>query len=95
MSKKEDYEKKLQSQLDEWKEDIDKLKAKAEKAGSEAQAEYRKQLQALKKKQDEAKEKLSELQHHSSDAWEDLKVGIDMAWEDLKEAIKSANARFK
>ncbi|MGD8785393.1 MAG: hypothetical protein PVF28_05480 [Thioalkalispiraceae bacterium] len=95
MSMKEAYEKKLQAQLDEWGLEIDKLKAKADKAEAEVQLEYYKQIEELRLMQEEANRKLAELKEASDDAWEDLKAGIDSAWDSLSNALKSAVSRFK
>ena len=94
MSKKEAYEKKLEAQLKEWKTDIDKMKAKAEKADAEARLEYYKQIEDLRSKQEAVQKKLTELKAAGESAWEDLKSGIDLAWTSLAESIKSARSRF-
>lgn len=94
MSMKEAYEKKLQSQLDEWDAEIDKLKAKAVSAEADAQLEYYKQIEELRSMKDAASEKLGELKEAGDDAWEDLKAGIDSAWDSLGSSIKSAVSRF-
>jgi hypothetical protein len=94
MSKKEAYEKKLEAQLQEWKTDIDKMKAKADKADAEAKLEYYKQIEELRTKQEAAQKKLTELKAAGESAWEDLKAGIDLAWTSLGESIKSARSRF-
>ena len=95
MSMKEAYEKKLQAQLDEWNTEIDKLKAKADKAEADAQLEYYKQIKELRSMQEEANSKLAELKEASDDAWEDLKAGMDSAWDSLGNALKSAASKFK
>lgn len=92
---KESYQKKLQAELDQWSADIDKLKAKANKAESDIKLEYYEQVEALRVKQEEAKEKLSELKAASDDAWEDLKAGTESAWHALGNAVKNASSRFK
>jgi len=94
MSMKEAYEKKLQSQLDEWNAEIDKLKAKADSAEADAQLEYYKQIEELRSMQDAAGKKLDELKEAGDDAWEDLKAGIDSAWDSLSSSVKSAVSRF-
>ncbi len=94
MSMKDAYEKKLQSQLDEWAADIDKLKAKADNAEADAQLEYYKQIEELRTMQKAANDKLAELKNSSDDAWEDLKAGVDNAQASLAHAIKSATSRF-
>ena len=94
MSRKDAYEKKLEAQLKEWKTDIDKMKAKADKADAEAKLEYYKQIEDLRTKQEAAQKKLTELKAAGESAWEDLKAGIDLAWKSLGESIKSARSRF-
>jgi uncharacterized coiled-coil DUF342 family protein len=91
---KEAYEKKLQSQLDEWSAEIDKLKAKASAADAEIQLKYYKQLEELRSMQEAAYKKLNELKEASDDAWEDLKAGIDSAWDSFSASIKSAVSYF-
>jgi len=95
MSRKEAYEQKLQAQLDQWSAEIDKLKAKAESKGADAQLEYHRQIKELRARQEIAKNKLAELRASSGDAWEDIKAGADSAWDSLNEALKSAASRFK
>jgi uncharacterized coiled-coil DUF342 family protein len=95
MSMKEAYEKKVAAQLDEWKSEIDKMKAKADKADAEAKLEYYKQIDGLRSKQKAAQEKLTELKNAGHEAWEDLKSGVDLAKDSVGEALKSAASRFK
>jgi chromosome segregation ATPase len=95
MSMKKSYEKKLQSQLEEWSAEIDKLKARADAVEADAQIEYYKQIEILRDMQDDARQKLDELKGSSDDAWEDLKAGIDSAWDALHGSVKSAMSRFK
>lgn len=95
MSMKEAYEKKLQAQFDEWGAEIDKLKAKADKAEADAQLEYYKEIEELRTKQEIASKKLAELKEAGEDAWEDLKAGIESAWDSLGNALKSAASRFQ
>ena len=95
MSLKQAYEQKLKAQLDEWRTEIDKLKARADKAEADVQLEYYKQIETLREKQEAARDKLGELEHACEDAWEDLKAGVDSAWDDLRDSVKSATSRFK
>jgi len=81
--------------LDEWKAEIDKLKAEAGKADADAQLEYYKQIEGMRAKQEAASEKLTEIKKAGEDSWEDLKAGVDLAWDSLGEAVKSATSRFK
>jgi hypothetical protein len=95
MSMKEQYEQKLQAQLDKWDSEIDKLKAKAEGAKADGQLEYYKELEELRTLQNTTKDKLMELKNSSDDAWEDLKAGVDNAVDSLNTAFNAAVSRFK
>ncbi len=95
MSVKEEYQKKLQVQLDEWGTEIDKLKAVAGKAKTGLQGEYYKEIEDLRCKQLEAQKKLHELKGASEEAWGDLKTGIEGAWSILGDSLKLAASRFK
>jgi len=50
MNEKELYQQKTQAQLDEWKAELDKLKAKASSASADTQLELNKQIKALEGK---------------------------------------------
>lgn len=95
MDEKQAYAQKLQAQLDEWNAEIDKLRAKAAKAEAEAEIHYAKQIQELEQQQQEAKARLRELEQSSTEAWRDLKVGLDSAWQRLGESVRAASSRFK
>jgi len=95
MSAKQAYEKKLEARLDEWKAEIEKLKAKAAGAEADAQLQYEKEIDNLQKRQAEARQKLEELRKAGDDAWEDMKAGIENAWSELQDAMGKATARFK
>jgi hypothetical protein len=95
MSMKDAYQQKIEAQLDEWKAEIDKMKARAKKADADGQVEYYKQIEELRMKQDAARAKLSELKRAGEGAWEDLKSGMELAWDSLGDAMKSARSRFK
>jgi vacuolar-type H+-ATPase subunit I/STV1 len=95
MGMKEEYEQKLQAQLNEWSAEINKLKAKADGAEADAQLEYYKKIEGLQAMQESVNNKLAELKDASDDAWVDLKAGIDSARDSLGNALKSAASRFK
>lgn len=95
MSMKDAYLQKIDAQMEEWKTEIDKMKAKADKADADAKLKYYEQIEELRTKQQAAQEKLRELRNSSEDAWEDLKAGFELARVSLGEAIKSASSRFQ
>lgn len=95
MSERDAYVNKLKAQLDEWNAEIDRLEARARKAGADASIGYEKQAKALRRQRDDAKARLAEIQSAGQDAWQQLKKGADQAWADLKSSVEKAAASFK
>ena len=93
--KRKAYEEKLDAQLEEWNAQIALLRARADKARAETKIEYRKTIEALQHKKDEAGTKLHELKTAGDEAWEDLKTGAEKAWDEVKAAFHSAASKFK
>jgi hypothetical protein len=94
MSKKQAYEQKFQAQFEELSAEIDKLKAKAEQADADAQITYHKEVDKLRSRQDEMKQKLKELKNSGDDAWTDIVAGVESAQGALGNALRSAQSRF-
>lgn len=95
MSRKEEFVRTMHARLDRWNAEIDALMVKADTVEANARAEYRKQIEVLRGRRDEARSKLKELESAGEGAWEDLKVGVELAWDAVSEAVHSAAARFK
>lgn len=95
MSDKKLYQQKMRAQLDEWKADIDKLKAKASGSSADTQLKINKQVRVLEGKIDEGKMKLSQLADKGEDAWDSIKDGVESAWDTLKASVKEATGKFK
>ena len=93
--KRKAYEEKFDAQLKEWSAQISLLKAKANNAKADAKIEYHKTIDALQRKQNEAKTKLQKLKTAGDEAWEDLKAGAENAWVEVKTAFRDATSRFK
>ena len=68
---------------------------RAEEAEEEIETEFHQQIEALRSKRDEAHQQLYELEQASENAWEDMKLGIEMAVDDVSEALNTAISRFK
>lgn len=95
MNERELYQKKMKAQLDEWKADVDKLRAKSSGASADAQLKLLKLLKELDVKIDEGKSRLDKLVDAGEDKWESSKKSFESAWDSLKSSIKDATARFK
>ncbi|MGD8922181.1 MAG: coiled coil domain-containing protein [Candidatus Zixiibacteriota bacterium] len=92
MNQKEAYAQKLQIQLDEFGAEIDRLKARADKA---EEPWHQQQIEVVQEKHRQAKRKLGELRDAGDDAWEDMKDGISTAWNAVGNALKTAAKRFE
>tara|TARA_R110001583_G_scaffold195499_1_gene374371 strand:+ start:32569 stop:32859 length:291 start_codon:yes stop_codon:yes gene_type:complete len=95
MNKKELYQQKKQSQLNEWKAELEKLKAKASGASADTQLELNKQIKELQGKLDEGKTKLAEISDANEEAWESLKKGSESAWDSIKSTFDDVATKFK
>ncbi len=94
MDRKDAYQDKLQAQLDEWKAQIAKLRAKAEQAQADARLKYMEEVDELRAHQKKAEVRLDELQRAQGEAWKDMKSGVEAAWDEMGEAMKRARKRF-
>lgn len=95
MTDKELYQQKLQAPLDEWRSEIDRLKAKVSGASADVKLEMNRQVEVLESKIEEGKKKLSELSDASDNTWESMKDSMDSAWKSLKSAFNDAASKFK
>lgn len=94
METKERYVRTMQAKLDEWSAEVDELSTRASQVTAGLRTEYGAQIDVLQAKQEVARQKLEELQRSSSDAWKDLKGGIESAWKAIGEALDSARSRY-
>ncbi len=82
---------KIESELKEWRPEIEGLRATA----SHAQREADRLIEDLKARHRALKSKLGDLREASEGAWGDVKTGMGKAWEELKPALHNAIAKFK
>ncbi len=94
MINRDEYVKKLKSQLDQWNAEVAKWEAQAKTAQAGMQAEYQKQLGLYRSRRDEAISQLRKVQSASADAWADMMRGTDEAWKKMQEAFNQARSRF-
>ncbi len=97
MATDNDRLKEMQDQLDNWKIEIEKLKAQAETeaANPEIQLKIYKLIEILRSRQEEVREKLAKLQHTAEDDWKDLKQGIGSSWKNIKTTLSDTGKAFK
>ena len=94
MSEKESYRKKILAKMEEWNTEIDKLEARADRAGSDVQLQYYEELKRLRALQEEAASKIEALEDADDDSWEGLRDDVDIAANAVERAVNMAGARM-
>jgi hypothetical protein len=95
MGTREDYQVLMEKQLNEWKAQTEGLKAGAAQMEAQAKAQYEKNLESLRAKQEEAWENFYKLKNASEGAWGQFKAAMDKASGELKDAAERMTAQFK
>jgi hypothetical protein len=89
MSIRKTFETSKQTQLDAWKDRLEKLREKAEQEETNLQLEYYTLIEEIDLKIDDAHKKLHLLKQAGDEKWEELKMEIETTWDSLEELIKS------
>jgi hypothetical protein len=92
---REHYQEQIESTLNDWGEEIEKIRKKADKLGADARGKYREQIEDLRVRQETARKKLEDLKRAGGEAWEDLRSGADAALDELKKGVEGAVAKLK
>jgi hypothetical protein len=95
MTSRDEYLQNFKTKLDEWNADIDTLEAKTRDAQADMQAQYRKQLEAMREMRDDALKRYTELQGATVDAWDVMAQGTEKAWQAWVDAFADARSKFK
>jgi len=93
-TKREEYIAKLKTQLDQWNAEMAKWESQAAGAQASMRAEYEKQLAAIHRHQDQAREQLRKAQAGSGDAWMGRSRGAAEAWAAMRKAFEKASVQF-
>jgi len=94
VSEKAAYRQKIEASMEEWNAEIDKIEARADRAGADMQLQYYEELKKLRALQEEAGRKLEQLEEAGNDAWEEFKSSVDIAIDAIERAVNLANERF-
>lgn len=85
----------MERKLDDWGDEVEKLRGKVDKLGSEAKGKFQEQAEELRVKQESARQKLHELRKAGGEAWEDLQGGAEAALDDLKKTLDKVVKKWK
>lgn len=89
MGLKEEYQEKIEAQLNEWSQKLRELKARAETSAAETKADIDKQMESLRAKLEAAQDKLQKLKAAGVETWEQLKPSLDQSMEDFQKALEN------
>jgi len=92
---KVNYQQKIESQLDEWRADIDRLRERAKNATAETKLKYQENIDKLELKMDEGKSKLKDLKESGGEAWESIKDGADSIWDTMKATFAEVKEKLR
>lgn len=95
MNRKDQFIEALEAKIEEWNAEIAVLEARLKGAKVEAEIELQHQLENLKSQRSKVEERLTELSESSMEAFDDLKVGVELAFHQLGDAVKAAISRYK
>ena len=95
MNEKELHRQKYQAQLDEWKAEVARLRARAAGAKADAQIEMNKHVKELERGMHEAGAKLAEFAAAGEEAWGAARKNVETTWDALKAGVTAAAAKFK
>lgn len=91
---KQKYRKEIQTQLDEFDNQLDELRPLAESARESAKISLNKQIEMLKQKREVAEQRLEKLTSSKDERWVKVKGGLDNAMADLQKSYEDAIAEL-
>jgi hypothetical protein len=87
----EEFRARVQTEISDWRPEIDQLKVRAARTTAEA----KRLAQELRTKGTVARERLKRLKRTAGESWDEIKPAIDKAWAELRPALRSAAAKFR
>jgi hypothetical protein len=89
-AQKDAFVKKMQTQLDVLKKDIDELSAKIDASSDKVKAEAKPKLDALRAQQGQLNGQLDKVKAASESTWESVKAGFKSAYDSSKDGFNKA-----
>ena len=89
-AQKAEFTAKMQSQLAEINQDLDKLSAKIEKSSDAVKTEAKPKLQALRDQAAQLNKQLDEVKNATESTWDSVKAGSKKAYNELKDGFNQA-----
>jgi ABC-type transporter Mla subunit MlaD len=90
-----EYQREVESTLNELDRSIAALQAKAETVAEENKAEFNAMLSDVQEKRAQARAQLEKLKKAGANAWQDMRAEIDETVEDLQDTYDRTISRFQ
>ena len=94
MINRDEYVRKLKTQIDEWNAEAARWEDKARKAQAGTKAEYERQLESFRRRSEDAMSGLDRLQRAGADAWTEMMRGVEASVKSMQEAFERARRNF-
>jgi chromosome segregation ATPase len=94
MADKQTYIERINRELDQFRSQLNELKAKAQAAEADAKVAYSKKLEYAKARLRDTEGKINELQISRTDAWEPLRHEVEESLSQLRETFSSKETSF-
>lgn len=94
MHPRDQYIEQLETQIYNLNMEIDRLRQEQETGDAGIRETLDGQLDMLEDRQQQVKDKVTELRNSGEDSWEDLKIGVEDSITIFSESVKSAISRF-
>ncbi len=95
MTKSDEYRRKLETLINEWKMIIDQMEEKAKRTSALARSELLEAVEILKIKRETVQERVNEMRHSGDETWELLRKKAEAAITEMKSALEQTIAKFK
>ena len=92
---KKAYLDKVQARVDRWDAEISRLEAAARETTADAKIEYLRQVDGMRQKRDEVLKRISDIKNAGTEAWEELKGGVDRILHDIESTIEATKSALK
>jgi chromosome segregation ATPase len=86
---------KWQEQLSTMDSQMEEIKKKGDQLTADAKDNWNKKMTSLESKRQAAKDKITEMENSTAEAWGDIEKGAVAAWDDLKNAFQDASKDFE
>ena len=74
---------------------MEEIKKKGDQLTADAKDNWNKKMTSLESKRQAAKDKITEMENSTAEAWGDIEKGAVAAWDDLKNAFQDASKDFE